>query len=254
VPKKSSIVSSIEGLDGILAEKQAVLRTEREKNEKEWEVIKLEERRNKKQNNLTQALGDLGQHRMPWSGNAFDASPFLPAIAKSLFELLKEITDDHISQMRLLEAPKNDLDYKAALRILEERKKLTKKNLETLISVEMAFITPIQKLCNQIWLGHRHFPTKASVAAAQMRQERLRLVEAANGQEDKKADKPRKKGKLLPDNPKVSELANRINRDLGRDFRFKTEIARDFTDGDEVEAQKLLRELRRFPNLLNDKF
>jgi hypothetical protein len=255
VSNRSSKEPSIEGIDEILAEKQAVLRAEREKNEKEWARIKLEDHRKNLQNNLTDALAHLGRDRLPWFGENFDTSPYLPAIAESLLELLKEVTDDHVGQMRLLDPPKDNLDFKYAMKILEERKKLTKKKLQELIALDMAFIKPIQLLCNQVWLRHQHFPTKASVAEAQKRadQERMKLLEASSGQADKKADKPKKNRKLVPDNPKVAELARRINLNLGRDFRSKIEIARDYTDNDEAEAQKLLRELRRFPNLLNDK-
>lgn len=54
--------------------------------------------------------------------------------------------------------------------------------------------------------------------------------------------------KNVPNNPKVLKLANKIllNRD---EAKSNTDIAREMTD-DENEAQSLLRQLRRFPHLL----
>jgi hypothetical protein len=52
----------------------------------------------------------------------------------------------------------------------------------------MAFIKPIQLLCNQVWLGYQHFQTKASVTEAQKRadQEKLQFLASAN---EKRANK-----------------------------------------------------------------
>ena len=66
---------------------------------------------------------------------------------------------------------------------------------------------------------------------------------------DKKADKKRRKA-AVPENPDVMRLATLIRNNLKNPGETKIGIARGFTSGDEEKAQTLLRELRRFPNLL----
>jgi hypothetical protein len=66
---------------------------------------------------------------------------------------------------------------------------------------------------------------------------------------DRKTDK-RKTRAFVPKNTKVLDLARRINAESPTG-RSKIEIARELSDGNERDAQTLLRELRRFPNLLN---
>lgn len=53
----------------------------------------------------------------------------------------------------------------------------------------------------------------------------------------------------FPKNPKVIQLASRINRDLRKGETQKS-VALGLTDGDENEAKNLLRQLRRFRHLL----
>jgi hypothetical protein len=80
-------------------------------------------------------------------------------------------------------------------------------------------------------------------------------------QADSKADNKKYSGVVTPANPLVAQLAHRINK-TARDHALrrgeKTEIARVFLSEQgipaqdrEHEAKSLLRQLRRFPNLLN---
>jgi len=66
---------------------------------------------------------------------------------------------------------------------------------------------------------------------------------------DSKTDSLRKTGSVLPENSEVLKLAKKIKRDLPKGGT-KVEIARDFANGDEKKAQNLLRQLRRYPVLL----
>jgi hypothetical protein len=70
-----------------------------------------------------------------------------------------------------------------------------------------------------------------------------------SGQADREADKPPIKRHMIPDNPEVMQLARLIRQD--RRERTKTDVALEFTDGDEARAQSLLRQLRRYPDLLS---
>jgi len=74
---------------------------------------------------------------------------------------------------------------------------------------------------------------------------------------DSKADsKKQSSGNLIPENPEVAKLALLIKRRWQdaerRNLRkpTKAEIAREFTEGDEAKADSLLRQLRRFPAML----
>jgi hypothetical protein len=71
-----------------------------------------------------------------------------------------------------------------------------------------------------------------------------------SGQADKETDKPKKKLRTIPENPEVLKLAKGITK--GReDGRSLIDIARDFTDGNDAKAQSLLRQLRRYRDLLH---
>ena len=54
---------------------------------------------------------------------------------------------------------------------------------------------------------------------------------------------------VVPENPEVLKLAKRIKRELPKGGTM-IDIARDFADGDETKANTLLRQLRRYPHLL----
>lgn len=56
--------------------------------------------------------------------------------------------------------------------------------------------------------------------------------------------------KIVPDNPDVAKLANKIRRERN-DVPNMLDIARDFTNGDEGKAENLLRQLRRYKHLLD---
>jgi hypothetical protein len=77
------------------------------------------------------------------------------------------------------------------------------------------------------------------------------LNDAANLRADSKTDNQPKKSMPVPGNPDVAKLATRINRDRQKTGMSKTDIARDFCENNERKAQTLLRELRRFPHLLD---
>jgi hypothetical protein len=66
---------------------------------------------------------------------------------------------------------------------------------------------------------------------------------------DRKADNSKKKNDEVPRNPKVMQLAQRINDRRNR-RRTKIAIARELTEENEKEAESLLRQLGRFPHLL----
>src|SRR5262249_7182342 len=66
--------------------------------------------------------------------------------------------------------------------------------------------------------------------------------------EDNKADKTKEKRRTIPENSQVLKLAKRIKkRTKGRS---KMDVALEFTEGKEKEAKSLLRQLRRYPDLL----
>jgi hypothetical protein len=71
----------------------------------------------------------------------------------------------------------------------------------------------------------------------------------ASGAADSKTDNEKKSPPPLPDNHDVAKLARKINKEMPV-VGNKTAIARDYCDGDERQAQNLLRQLRRFPHLL----
>lgn len=87
-----------------------------------------------------------------------------------------------------------------------------------------------------------HFLERRVIAALEDRADRA----------DTKADKSEVKAVRLPQNVDVNELARLINKTVGAEGS-KLAVARQFTDGDEKRAQNLLRQLRRFPHLLNHK-
>jgi hypothetical protein len=70
-------------------------------------------------------------------------------------------------------------------------------------------------------------------------------VRADNG-----ADTKKKKRFHSPENAEILQLAAKIKRERGSG-NSKNQIALDFTDGDHKKAASLLRELRRYPHLLN---
>lgn len=70
------------------------------------------------------------------------------------------------------------------------------------------------------------------------------------GQTDKKADNSKKNTAKLPRNQAVILLAQKINREAGSG-RTQEDIALEFTESDAKKAKNLLRQLRRFPALLN---
>lgn len=67
---------------------------------------------------------------------------------------------------------------------------------------------------------------------------------------DTKTDSRKKAGALVPENSDVARLARDIKKRLPKGDT-KIGIAREFTGGDEKQAQTLLRQLRRFPALLD---
>jgi hypothetical protein len=66
---------------------------------------------------------------------------------------------------------------------------------------------------------------------------------------DSQADTPKKNSRPVPENQKVLQLAKKIKRDSQRGTS-KIDSAREFCDGDERKAKSLLRQLRRYPDLL----
>jgi hypothetical protein len=79
----------------------------------------------------------------------------------------------------------------------------------------------------------------------------MSTLEEAADKTDRRTDKPDSDRPLSPQNGDVTELARRI-RKAGRG-ETKKAVALDFTEGNEKYAQSLLRELRRYPNLLPPK-
>jgi hypothetical protein len=65
---------------------------------------------------------------------------------------------------------------------------------------------------------------------------------------DKKSDTRKS---LLPRNPTLVRFASEVKKRV-RVGETKGQIARDFTDGDERQAESLLRQLRRYKHLLGD--
>jgi len=82
---------------------------------------------------------------------------------------------------------------------------------------------------------------------------RLVRLDPRFGEAESEADRADSKtdnlGKI-PENPDVLKLAKEIRR-RGSKNDCPTDIARAFTDFDEKSAQSLLRQLRRFPHLLD---
>jgi hypothetical protein len=72
----------------------------------------------------------------------------------------------------------------------------------------------------------------------------------AGGQADNKADNKAKKPHSIPENSDVLRLAKKIKRDREKGM-FLIDSAREFCEDDEAKAQSLLRQLRRFPHLLD---
>lgn len=66
---------------------------------------------------------------------------------------------------------------------------------------------------------------------------------------DRKADNRRKTEGKIPANDRVLKLARKIKKEMPV-IGNKSQIARDFCDGDEQDAKNLLRQLRRFQHLL----
>jgi hypothetical protein len=74
--------------------------------------------------------------------------------------------------------------------------------------------------------------------------------QAGGGQADTEADKPKKKLGTIPQNSEVLKLAKLIRKGR-KDGRPQIDVARGFTEGNEGKAQSLLRQLRRYPALLD---
>jgi hypothetical protein len=74
--------------------------------------------------------------------------------------------------------------------------------------------------------------------------------QVGGGQADKEADKPKKKLRTFPENSEVLKLA-RLIKNGRKERRPQVDVARGFTEGNEVKAQSLLRQLRRYPDLLD---
>jgi hypothetical protein len=72
-------------------------------------------------------------------------------------------------------------------------------------------------------------------------------------QPDNKTDNSKKSRKNpVPENPDVSKLAKYMKRQWkSRPNDSKKSLALEFTDGDDSKTNSLLRELRRFPHLLD---
>jgi hypothetical protein len=75
------------------------------------------------------------------------------------------------------------------------------------------------------------------------------LLAAAADSADNKTDKSKKKRNTIPTNLDVAKLAKRVKKGMA-EGRTKIDIAREFTESDEKKAMSLLRELRRYPRLL----
>ncbi len=67
---------------------------------------------------------------------------------------------------------------------------------------------------------------------------------------DSKTDNEKKSAAVVPENPQVARLAKEMKRRLPQGDT-KKQIALDFADGDAKTAASLLRQLRRFPHLLD---
>jgi hypothetical protein len=67
---------------------------------------------------------------------------------------------------------------------------------------------------------------------------------------DKKADRLKKKLNTIPNNLDVLELARRIRKGR-KQGQSNISVAREFAEGNEPKAQSLLRQLRRYPRLLD---
>ena len=91
-----------------------------------------------------------------------------------------------------------------------------------------------------VWL-RRDFYTSSAEA--------IELLIDAERTADRKTDSGKQSATVVPENLEVAKLAKKIRQELPKGGT-KTDIARDFCDGDERKAQSLLRQLRRYPRLL----
>jgi len=82
----------------------------------------------------------------------------------------------------------------------------------------------------------------------------LKRAVASNDQQKQSGQRTAKrttKKTLVPQNPQVVAFLNRLNRDLGSDdYPTKKSIAMDITGQNERKAMNLLRQARRFSDLL----
>ena len=69
------------------------------------------------------------------------------------------------------------------------------------------------------------------------------------GQADNQADNKTKKSQPIPENPDVLRLAKKIKKDRPKGIS-QLDSAREFCEGNERKAESLLRQVRRFPHLL----
>jgi hypothetical protein len=72
---------------------------------------------------------------------------------------------------------------------------------------------------------------------------------SGRGQADNKPDNRRKKSHPVPENPEVLKLAKKINRER-KEGVSQIDCARELCENDERKANSLLRQLRRYPHLL----
>jgi hypothetical protein len=73
---------------------------------------------------------------------------------------------------------------------------------------------------------------------------------SGRGQADNKPDNRGKKSHCVPENPQVLRLAKKIKKERQAGVS-QIDSARDFCEGDETKAESLLRQLRRYPHLLD---
>ena len=67
---------------------------------------------------------------------------------------------------------------------------------------------------------------------------------------DNKTDNKKNKQKKIPEDLAVLRVAKKIKKELPTGGT-KTDIVRDFTGGNEKEAQRLMKQLQRYPDLLD---
>ncbi len=90
----------------------------------------------------------------------------------------------------------------------------------------------------------------ALIALLQDLQRRVMAALEEHHDADSDSDNKKTKRRAMPENIRVLELARRINAE-GGDGRSKKQIAMEFTKRNKKDAESLLRQVRRFPNLLN---